>query len=317
MQTSALIPSDNPVADISVVTHDGGTLVVVADRWNGLWTWTPSTDAWDGLDLPFAHAADPVMQPYPDATNEFDMIAAASVGGRLLMAGGADEQEPALWDLATGEVLARAPVTGAYLTDVVAYGDVFFTAEQYSEHVRLWTPERHGEVVREVGSLFCLAVARAGGRDLLLAGGEGAIVFHADTQVEVASFWPAREGRVWGVTACEADGRALVVGVTENGELCVWDLEGDEEELFEPVAASKEALEDVEVLTLGGRPLAVTAAEEGGLRLWDVTDGSAAGHVEGHGVAVMEKAEIDGRTVLVTGGADGTVCVWEEADLRP
>ncbi|GIG63964.1 WD40 repeat domain-containing protein [Phytomonospora endophytica] len=317
MLVSAQIPSDTSIADVSFVRHDGIDLVVCADRWGALWTWSPSTGEWDQPNLGFAHASDPVMRPYPDATNEFDMIAAASVGGRLLLAGGGDEQEPALWDFTTGEVVARAPVTGAYLSDVVAHGGRFYTAEQYSEEVRLWTPGVRGDAVAEVGSLFCLATARVGGRDLLLAGGEGVVVHTADTHVELASFAPY-DGRVWGVTACEANERSLIIGVTENGRLCVWDLDdGGEEEIYEPVTATEGSLENVEVLTVGGRPLAVTPADGGGLRLWDVTDGSEAGHVEasGHGVTAMETASADGRTVLVTGGFDGVVRLWEASDL--
>ncbi|HEY1179425.1 MAG TPA: hypothetical protein VGF17_24985, partial [Phytomonospora sp.] len=202
MPASTPIETGVSIADVSFVRHRGTPFVVCVDRWGQrVWTWNTSTGEWDSPDLAYAHAADPVMEPYPDADNEFGMIAAASLGGRLLLTGGGDEQEPAMWDLATGEVIARAAVTGAYLADVIAVGGGFVTAEQYADTLRRWTPGERGDAIGQVGSLFCLASARLGGRDLILAGGSSAVVFTADTHVELASFTPYR-GRVWGVAGC-------------------------------------------------------------------------------------------------------------------
>ncbi|MEV0644536.1 WD40 repeat domain-containing protein [Phytomonospora sp. NPDC050363] len=309
--SSTPIPNGTTITDVSFADHGGSPLVVCADRYGGLWIWSPATGEWAAKPVPFAHAADPVMEPYPDAGNEFDHIALADVGGRLLLAGGGDEQEPAVWDFETGEIVARVPVTGAYLTDIVAVGGAFVTAEQYAERARFWSPAPD-RVLGEVSSLFCLATARACGHDLVLAGGVGAVAWDAVTGAKIASCYvDDNDERIWGVTACDAGGRSFVVGATEYGRVCVWNFDaGGTEEDYAQVKAAEGELEDVEVLTVDGRVLAVTAADGGGLRLWNVPDLGEAGHVSGHEVSVMEKALVDGREVLITGGNDGTIRFW-------
>ncbi|MDX3099238.1 WD40 repeat domain-containing protein [Nonomuraea angiospora] len=316
MIMSATIPADSPIRDLSVVHHEGSSLIVCADRWGGVWTWSPSSGEWSGRSLPYAHAGDPVVAQFPDAENAIDMVAALSVDGKLLLAAGGDEQEPALWDLGSGELLWRTPLNGEYLADVIALDGRFVTAQQYSEKVRLWSPDGTDSLLDEVGQVFCLGTARAGGRRLILAGGSGAHAWDAANLTELGSFYPD-EGRVWAVTACALAERTAIVAVTEKGELYAWALGAEPDELlYGPVSASEGALEAVAVMTVDGRPLVVTPASDS-LRLWDAADGTEAGHVNAHGhdITTMESAIVDGRGVLVTSGGDGVLRIWDESDL--
>ncbi|MFF4621564.1 WD40 repeat domain-containing protein [Nonomuraea jabiensis] len=316
MITSEPVPADSPIRDLSVVRHEGSSLIVCADRWGGVWTWSPSTGEWSGRSLPYAHAGDPIVAQFPDAENVIDMVAALSVDGKLLLAAGGDEQEPALWDLGSGELLWRTPLNGDYLADVIALDGRFVTAQQYSEEVRLWSPDGTDTLLDEVGQLSCLGKARAGGRDLILAGGSGAHVWDAANLTELGSFYPD-EGRVRAVTACALAERTAIVAVTRKGELYAWALGAEpDESLYGPVPASDGALETVAVMMVGGRPLVVGPAHDS-LRLWDPTEGTEIGHVNahGHGITTMEPAIVDGRHVLVTSGGDGVLRIWEESDL--
>jgi WD40 repeat protein len=284
MITSEAIPADSAIRDLSVVRHEGSSLIVCADGWDGVWTWSPSTGEWLGRPLPYAHAGDPIVAQFPDAENVIDMVAALSVDGKLLLAAGGDEQEPALWDLGSGELLWRTPLNGAYLADVIALDGRFVTAQQYSEKVRLWSPDGADTLLDEVGELSCLGTAQAGGRRLILAGGSGAHAWDAANLTEIGSFYPD-EGRVWAVTACALAECTAIVAVTEKGELYAWALGAEADEpLYGPVSASDGSLDTVAVMTVDGRPLVVTPTHNS-LRLWDATDGTEVGHVNAHGTA--------------------------------
>ncbi|MGI5201416.1 WD40 repeat domain-containing protein [Spirillospora sp. CA-108201] len=316
MIMSATIPSDSSICDFSVVHHAGSSLIVCAEAWGGVWTWSPSTGAWVARSLPYAHAGDPAVAEFPDAENVIDTVAALSVDGALLLAAGGDEQEPALWDLGSCSLRWRAPLNGAYLADVIALDGAVVTAQQYSEEVRLWSPTGADTLLGEVSRLSCLGAARVGGRRLILAGGSGVEVWDAATPAKIGSFYPY-EGRVWAVTACAAAERTVIVAVTELGELYAWALGAEPDELlYGPVAASGGSLETVAVMTVDERPLVLTPAQNS-LHLWDATDGTKVGQVNahGHGITTMESTIVDGRRVLVTSGSDGVLRIWDESDL--
>ena len=68
-----------------------------------------------------------------------------------------------------------------------------------------------------------------------------------------------------------------------------------------------------------GRPIAVTAGDDGTVRVWDLAAGRAMGDpMLGHEGIVRAVActQVNGRTVAVTAGVDGTVRVWDLAAGR-
>jgi WD40 repeat protein len=323
MIESTQVPTSSPIRDLSVVHHDGASLVVCAEESGEVWTWSPSTGEWLARSLSFVHAGDPAMAGYPDAGNEIGSVAALSLDGELLLAAGGHEQEPGLWDLGSGELRWRTPADGSYIVDVVALDDAFVIAQQYSLEVRLWTPEGTDTLIDDETDVFCLGAARAGGESLILIGGSSVDVRDAGTLDVLGECRPdENDGDVLAVTACALEERTAIVAVTSEGALYVWDLEGPrgewsdavEEPLFAPIALGEPAT-SVAVLSAEGRPLVVTPGGNS-LRLWDGANGTQVREVDAPGVAVVEQAVVDGRPALVAAGKDGVVRIWDESELR-
>ncbi|WP_157429492.1 WD40 repeat domain-containing protein [Actinomadura oligospora] len=318
MITSKPSPAESPICHLGVVHHAGAPLVVCAERWGGVLVWSPADGEWTTPRLAFAHREDPAFAEYPDAHNELDKVAALSADGRLLLAAGGDEQEPAVWNVDSGELVAHTPSCGAYTTDIVALDDRFVTAQQYSEEVRLWSPDGTDTLLDEVGSLFCLASAQIGDRTLLLTGGSGVTVWDAATLTELGNFYPAEDERVWAVAACSLGRTTAIIGLTEECMLHAWSLDADDPDealLYDPVELNG-ADDLMVVIHVDGRPLVVNPTESS-LHLLDAADGTTVGHVPtpGHSVTAMKAATVDGRPVLVTGGDDGILRIWDETDL--
>ncbi|MGW4894850.1 AAA family ATPase [Kitasatospora sp. NPDC004240] len=72
-------------------------------------------------------------------------------------------------------------------------------------------------------------------------------------------------------------------------------------------------LDSVATTVVDGRPVAVSAGENGSLRVWDLATDRQRVLPEGHGTLVpaIACAEVDGRPVAVTVGWDNTVRIWD------
>ncbi|MDG4865475.1 hypothetical protein P8605_45750, partial [Streptomyces sp. T-3] len=215
---SSPIPSENPISDLTVVATEHGPLVVCADFVGAAWTWDPLRDAWQRRPLTYAFTGDPLAEQYPDAENEIDRVAATVVDGRVVLAAGDDEQAPALWDLASGELLCGTtydePYSGA-VTTVRGEGPArFVTGSQYVGLLQVWdasgrTPPQ--ELPCEQYDITALASAWIDGRSLLAVGGDGVDVWDLSRGEQLASFCPDDDGiRAVSVAAAPGRSRPLV-----------------------------------------------------------------------------------------------------------
>ncbi|MEW9550692.1 hypothetical protein [Nonomuraea sp. NPDC050783] len=266
--------------DFTLVETGGGPLVVCADSgYGGVWTWDPLRDVWQERPLAFACAGDPLAARYPHADNDLRSVAAVMSAGRVVLAAGGDEQGVAFWDLESGELIRGARFDDPYLaavTEVRGEGPpLFVTATQYAEEILVWGPSAEApvELLNEIGPVACLAASHAPGFSLAAAGG-------------------ADEGiAVWDLSA--------------DGEVRTFDTEG------ERVLA-------VSLAGPAGDPLLVAGVEEE-IHVWGLADAhgddAPRDRLTGHEGAVeaVDTAVIGERALAVSGGADGTVRLWDLA----
>jgi WD40 repeat protein len=139
------------------------------------------------------------------------------------------------------------------------------------------------------------------------------------------------------VAVAELEGRPVVVSGGRDGPVRVWDLARGT-----PVGPSfgghqigilGGGVTAVAVAELEGRPVVVSGGGDGRVRVWDLVRGTPIGRpLTGHGlqfllteserrssgaVTAVAVAQLEGRPVVVSGGRDGTVRVWDLARGSP
>lgn len=331
---SSSVPSGSDIDDLAIVDVDGVALVVcVAD--SAVWTWNPVRDEWRQRPLAFAHAGDPVFAEYPDAGNEIDSVAAAVSDGRIVLAAGDDEQEPAFWDLDSGQLLHVVPSCGAYLSAVAAVegpGPVrFVTSTQNAEEVQVWQMpfDEPPVLLQDYSTVSDLATTWVYGRSLVAGAGQGVVVWDLarpgeDLPLECT-------GAPWTVAWSRLDDRPIVVGGSDAGELFVWALDAEDlrrplderedpvEPMYGPILGHEDQIVAVDTITVGGRSLAVTGSRDTTVRVWDLAERAMVGGplvAHGNRVTSVTATVLQGRPVILSSGIlDSAIRVWDLAAL--
>lgn len=319
--------------DLAVVHTPDGLLMVCPDKGGSVWTWEPHRDEWRKRPLTCAFTGDPDAAAYSLIDNEIDRVAAAVVGGRVLLAAGGDEQAAALWDMETGELLRNAFHTESYLAQVaVLEGDDpprFVVAPQYHDDLRIWgnakDPAAESRLGNSAEEYRCLATARIGGRSLVAAGWSEVSVWDVDRDERVAGFSPGDEARAAALTV--RGGRPVVVAAADPvGELYVWEVGADDDEqddgpgepLFDPMTGHGTRVFALGTALVGGRPIAMSGDQGGALAVWDIEAGRRIGDpfaAHDGEVTAVRTTELDGRPVALTSGRDGRVRCWDLSGL--
>ncbi|MFI0714408.1 WD40 repeat domain-containing protein [Streptomyces inhibens] len=283
MSTSSLllasrIPSDSPILDFDIVVVGRHPFLVCTDFSGDVFSWDPLRDQWAGhrLDMPWR----------PEDEYEFSdilTIGAAVVDGRVVVGGGGDHQPFAQWDLASGAV-------------------------------RTYARYEHGGVASTT-------TMELDGRTLFLSGCTGPAVHLWDAsksdpdpaadEVELAGHGDG----VGGVTAGRLWDRPVVVSGAYDGSVLVWDIAAEE-----PLTQFDDldfVVRGVGLVTVDGHARVVVAGGRA-LVMGDPDTGAWEGPfaVPGDDIECMDVGVVDGLPVAVTGGEDGTVCVWDLAGRR-
>ncbi|MFI1398734.1 WD40 repeat domain-containing protein [Streptomyces sp. NPDC020681] len=326
---SSEIPSMTAITDLAVVDAGSGPLVICADSNGHAWTWDPLQDVWQKRPLAYAFAEDPLAAQYPDAENEIDTVAAAVSNGRVVLAAGDDEQAPALWDLESGKLLRgttyEEPYTGAIAAVRGEGAPRFVTGSQYVGRLQVWeasgqTPPE--ELPNDQYDITSLATASIDGRSLVAVGGDCIDVWDLTRNEQLASFSPY-DGAVQAVSLARlTDRRPIVAAAAEPGELYVWELSEDEDDeddepIHDPITGHEDRILAMDTATVGDRLLAVTAAEDESVRIWDLAGAAIGVPLIGHqgSVEAVLATSLRGRQVALSAGRDGRIRVWDLAAL--
>ena len=258
-------------------------------------------------------------------------VAVADLDGRPVVISGAGGDEAVrVWELATGKPVTAFTGHGdgvAAVTVAELGGRLVVVSGGSVGTVRVWDLGA-GETVGEplTGHSFgvaAAAVAELGGRPVVVSGGYDAVrVRELATGAPVGEPFTGHSGGVWAVAVAELGGRLVVVSGGQDGTVRVWDLATGK-----PVTAftgHSGGVAAVAIAQLDGRPVVVSGDEEGAVRVWELATGETVAAFTGHsrgvaefahsrGVAAVAVVDLDGRPVVVSGGEDGAVRVWELA----
>ncbi|GAA3755208.1 hypothetical protein GCM10022225_44960 [Plantactinospora mayteni] len=325
---SALFVSDEMpgggIGDIAAVELDGALTVVCVSHWgrDGVWVWEPAQNVWRNLTLPFACAGDPVAAQYPDAGNEFDWLALAVPGGRLVLAAGGDEQGVAFWDVNTGELISGTTLNGPYIAAVATLdgGDGsarFVTCSGvHWDGIMVWKPVAGPSPVElPESTVDALGTGRFEGRSLVVAGTrEGVTLWDVDSGERWASLYAEDEGeeddgedtgdeRIHAVAIAQQGTGLAVVALTDSGSVQIWTLPSPR-----PARTDRELAVERLKRVRAGLPDDLDEPDE---EIGPIRD-PFIGH-EG-AISTLATVVVDDRPVVVTGGTDGTVRVWDLSD---
>ncbi|MBN6056884.1 hypothetical protein JYK22_33465, partial [Nonomuraea sp. RK-328] len=339
---SSRIISGRPIQDFDIVVVDGRPLVVCSDfRGQNAFTWDPAGDRW---------AEHPLDKPAGPDGDELDClleIGAVVLDGRIVVGGGGYRQPFAQWDLETGAVrtylrddqggLAKTITTELAGRHLFVCGDSSVPARvrlwdaaqrdsltEYQEEDETWAEVDHlaepvdlnkGGDSGHFDSIGGLASGTLEGRPVVISGGvDGRVmVWDLEGAELLVRFEPAPVS-VMGVGPATVDGRARVVAAGGASVLLGDPGTGTWEERIDLPEGDDEGIGCMDVGVVDGGPVAVTGAEDGTVRVWDLRGRRLLGEpLTGNDreVFAVRVTELDGRTVAVTAGRDGRMRVWD------
>jgi WD40 repeat protein len=138
---------------------------------------------------------------------------------------------------------------------------------------------------------------------------------------------PVMASSVSAVACTILDGKPVAV-TGERDRIRVWDL-ASRSPLGPPMTARRHRAQSVACTSLDGRPIAVTGGTDGTVRVWDLTYRTPLGSpitinhpvslgpgaTEVNPVQAVACTALNGRPVVLIGGGDGSVWVWDLASL--
>jgi WD40 repeat protein len=238
----------------------------------------------------WAHTLGHAHQPLVGHSDSVRSVAFGSLAGRAVVVSGDEDGKIRWWDATSGQQLG----------------------EPLAAHD---------------GPVCTVACGRVDGSEVVVSGGiDGFIRMWGANRERLEPAVGGRAGAVSSVALGEVDGRAVVVSGGDDGSVRLWNVTGGGP-CGAPLLGHGGAVSSVALGEVDGRAVVISGGDDGSVRLWevDVTGGRARGApLLGHGRPVRSVAfgEVqdagDGprgprrrRAVVVSGGDDGTVRLWD------
>ena len=319
----AMFGHQGPVRAIAVWDQaDSGTLLVTSGDDGSVRIWDPMTGR-------------PASVPLADGGPSLHSLVAIAVNGRsLLCAGG--PRGIRLWNLENGTRIDPQAVDSNRPVRVLAAlpqpgGAVVLASAEPGGAVRLWRvhPDRltlEARSAPERRTQTLAAFPQADGRtQLMTVGYDGQLRFWDPmTMREIASY-PTGRGAGHLTNAVTSDDSAAMIAVSEdNGsiELLEFDAHGGlvPDQVLR-ISGGRAIMTTALTRRSADSVLVAAACEDGAVRVFGRTSGQVslgsvlAGH-RGRVLAAVFAGLGDGRTLLATGGEDGTVRLWHAEPRR-
>ncbi len=234
------------------------------------------------------------------------MALAFSPSGRLVGSTGSDRQIK-IWEASTGKNLQTLTGHTDYIVQLLFIDDRTLLSRSYDATIRQWdliTGE--SEVLTYLQRQWCMVMSRSPDGQQILFGSDTPMLTILDRTTGTLSSYPAIGNRLR-TLAYTPDAR-LIIGVTDDRHLNLWDLERDYHHC-EWKIGDREATSIVPHPTLPH--VLIVATEDGTISQWDLQQQICIDRIVAHQQEILALSAIPDPARLISCGADGSIKLWE------
>jgi WD40 repeat protein len=312
------------VTTVAVGQVEGRTIIVSGSGDRTVRVWDAATGT-------------PVGDPLTGHTDWVTSVTVGQVDGRTIIASGSD-RTVRVWDAATGTPVGD-PLTGHtdWVTSVTVGqvdGRTIIASGSGDRTVRVWDAATGTPVgdplTGHTGDVTAVAVGQVDGRTIIASGSFDRTmrVWDVATSSPVGNPLAGHTGEVTSVAVGQVEDRTIVVSGSVDRTVRVRDA-ATGAPVGDPLTGHTRDVTAVAVGQVDGRTIIVSGSADGAVRVWDAATGAPVGDpltgapvgdpLTGHtrDVTAVAVGQVDGRTIIVSGSADGAVRVWDAATGAP